>query len=610
MQTLPLQDTRRMRGLGLDLGLWIAAAPAAFLLSGGLSDWQTALAYTAVSAVLKAVLLSQSDLTRHYVHFFSTSGIRGLLRTVALGEAMLLVGLLLLRALGLGALPITVPLTEGLLALAFLLGIRFLHRVQTEQKYHKASAGQRTLILGAGAAGQLLAREMLRQPNSVLRPVGFLDDDVQKQGQLIVGLPVLGSIRGNIGAHAQAVGAERIVIALPSVKGENIRLIHDEAKETGLGVQIMPSLSELLVHRPQIPQLRDVNLADLLRRPPSQLVHKEIGAYLTGQTVLITGAGGSIGSELARQVARYEPGQIVLFGRGENSIFAIQQELLEAYPNVPQTAIIGDVRHAQHMRILFERFRPQVVLHAAAHKHVPLMEDSPSEAIYNNVIGTRILTALCLEFGVRRYVNISSDKAVNPTSVMGSSKRLAEMIISVAAQSAAPDQAFMSVRFGNVLGSRGSVVPTFIRQIEAGGPVTITDQRMTRYFMTIPEASRLVLQAGALAGNGKVYVLKMGNPVKIVDLARDLIKLSGRDIAIKETGIRRGEKLYEELLTDREKVDETSHEEIFEARLETPDPEWLEAELSRLESYAREEDYVHVREQIRRMIPESHLGAQ
>lgn len=610
MQALPLQDTRRMRGMGLDLGLWIAAAPVAFLLSGGLTAWQAALLYTALSAVLKAVLLSQSDLTRHYVHFFSTSGIRGLLRTVALGEAVLLAALLLLRPLGLGGLPLSVPLIEGLLALAFLLGIRFMRRVQTEQHYHKTSEGQRTLILGAGAAGQLLAREMLRQPNSALRPVGFLDDDVQKQGQLIVGLPVLGPIRGKIGEHAQAVGAERIVIALPSVKGESIRLIHDEAKETGLGVQTMPSLSELLVHRPQVAQLRDVNLADLLRRPPSQLVHKEIGAYLTGQTVLITGAGGSIGSELARQVARYSPGQLVLFGRGENSIFAIQQELLDAYPGVPQTAIIGDVRHARHLRMLFERFRPNVVLHAAAHKHVPLMEDSPSEAIYNNVIGTRILTSLCLEFGVRRFVNISSDKAVNPTSVMGSSKRLAEMIISVAAQSAAPNQAFMSVRFGNVLGSRGSVVPTFIRQIEAGGPVTITDQRMTRYFMTIPEASRLVLQAGALAGNGKVYVLKMGNPVKIVDLARDLIKLSGREIEIRETGIRRGEKLYEELLTDREKVDETSHEEIFEARLETPDADWLEAELTRLETYAREEDYEHVREQIQRMIPESHLGAQ
>ncbi|MPY67632.1 polysaccharide biosynthesis protein [Deinococcus sp. SDU3-2] len=470
--------------------------------------------------------------------------------------------------------------------------------------------GQRTLILGAGYAGRLIAEELRRQPRADLLPVGFLDDAPALQGQQVAGLPVLGPIRGHIALAADQAQAQRLILAMPSASGEEVRGIFEEAQASGRLVQIMPSLSELLLDRPKVPQLRDVNLADLLRRPPARLAHEDIGAYLTGQTVLVTGAGGSIGSELARQVAHYAPGHLILFGRGENSIFSIQQELIERFPEVRQSAIIGDVRHAKHLQRVFERCQPQVVLHAAAHKHVPLMEDSPSEAIYNNVIGTRILSSLCLEFGVRRFVNISSDKAVNPTSVMGASKRLAEMIISVAAQSANPDQAFMSVRFGNVLGSRGSVVPTFIRQIEAGGPVTITDERMTRYFMTIPEASRLVLQAGALADNGKVYVLKMGQPVRIVDLAQDLIRLSGQDIKILVTGMRRGEKLYEELLTAHESVDQTPHEDIFIARLEVPDAEWLAAELAALEAYAREEDYAHVRQQLRKMIPESQVAAE
>ncbi len=284
-------------------------------------------------------------------------------------------------------------------------------------------------------------------------------------------------------------------------------------------------------------QLRDVNVEDLLRRTPARLNMASIAHYVEDRIVLVTGAGGSIGSEIVRQVARFRPRQLILLGRGENSIFSIQQELRMNWPEVMTVSVIADVRSQERLRQVFAQHRPEVVYHAAAHKHVPLMEDQPGEAVLNNVFGTKNVAELCLEFGIKRFVNISTDKAVNPTSVMGSTKRLAEMVVSTAAQRAQPGQAFMSVRFGNVLGSRGSVVPTFMAQIRAGGPVTVTHPEMVRYFMTIPEAARLVLQAGGLASNSSVYILDMGQPVKIVDLARDVVQLSGaKDI---ERGVHR-----------------------------------------------------------------------
>ncbi|MFC6619045.1 UDP-N-acetylglucosamine 4,6-dehydratase family protein [Deinococcus radiophilus] len=311
-----------------------------------------------------------------------------------------------------------------------------------------------------------------------------------------------------------------------------------------------------------------------------------------------------------RQIVPFGPARVVLVGRGEGSLFAIQQELRRLAPALPQTALIGDVRDQDRMRQIFAEQRPQVVFHAAAHKHVPLMEAAPSEAILNNVIGTRNVVQMCLEYGVERLVNISTDKAVNPTSVMGASKRMAEKTVSAGAARAQPGQALVSVRFGNVLGSRGSVVPTFMAQIRQGGPVTVTHPEMTRYFMTIPEAARLVLQAGGLAENGRVYVLNMGQPVKIADLAEDVIRLSGaRDIEVVYSGVRPGEKLYEELLTSSEGTDATTHSEIFSARLEQVDPQGLDRDIAVLEQAAHAGDFGVIRRELDRIIPENKFGS-
>ncbi len=486
---------------------------------------------------------------------------------------------------------------------------RILARLLAERvRSRDATTQKRVLIVGAGSAGSLIAREMQRHPEAGLRPIGFLDDDPGKQRQWVVGLPVFGPV-SSLPAIAAREDADEVLIAVPSVAGDFIRRVIDLARESQVSYRIIPGVFEILSGNVNINQIRDVNLEDLLRRPPVHLNTTEIADYLKGRVILVTGAGGSIGSELVRQISRYEPAILLLFGRGENSIFGIQQELTRTCPNLKQIGLIGDVRDEARLRQVFETYRPQVVFHAAAHKHVPLMEQTPSEAILNNVIGTRNVVALCLEFDVSRLVNVSTDKAVNPTSVMGASKRVAEMVVSAGAARARETQAFVSVRFGNVLGSRGSVVPTFMAQIRSGGPITVTHPEMVRYFMTIPEASRLVLQAGGLAENGKVYVLNMGDPVKIADLARDVIRLSGvRNVDIVYSGVRPGEKLYEELLTASEGIDATTHKEIFSAKLAPVDAEQMDRQLRLLAQHAAHPDPDAIRALLAELIPENKFG--
>lgn len=507
-------------------------------------------------------------------------------------------------------LPRSVPLLAGVLGLLLMGAIRLVARMLSEQvRRQNTETQKRVLIVGAGEAGSLIAREMQRHPEAGLIPIGFLDDEPGKQKQRFVGLPVFGRVDELIGVVREHE-AQEVLIAVPSASGDFVRKVVDMAREAQVHYRIIPGVFEILSGEVNINQIRDVDLEDLLRRPPVKLNTAEIADYLKGRVILVTGAGGSIGSEIVRQICHFNPRTVLLFGRGENSIFSIQQELVRNWPEIKHIGLIGDVRDAARLEAVFREFRPEVVFHAAAHKHVPLMEQTPSEAILNNVIGTHNVVHLCLEHGVARLVNVSTDKAVNPTSIMGASKRVAEMVVSAGAARARETQAFVSVRFGNVLGSRGSVVPTFMAQIRSGGPITVTHPDMVRYFMTIPEAARLVLQAGGLAENGKVYVLNMGDPVKIADLARDVIRLSGaKNVDIVYSGVRPGEKLYEELLTSGEGTDATTHSEIFSAKLARVDPATLAQQLRVLRTHAEQNDMNAIRQDLSALIPENKFGS-
>ncbi len=463
------------------------------------------------------------------------------------------------------------------------------------------------LIMGAGEAGQMTARSLRRTPYGGAVLVGFLDDDSSKHGQQIEGLSVLGALH-DLPKILNRVRVDEIIIAMPSASGEVIRTTMALAHQAGLRYRTLPSLQEILSGSVSALGIREVKLEDLLRREPIKLNTDRIVHTLSGRTVLITGGGGSIGSEIARQVAQIKPKQLILLGRGENSIYGTEQELRRSHPQVQVTPIIADVRNYTKLKWLFKTYQPQIVFHAAAHKHVPLMEACPDEAILNNVKGTQNVAALSLEYGVTTLVNISTDKAVNPTSVMGASKRVAEYVVADAARRTRAGQAFLSVRFGNVLGSRGSVIPLFQEQIRAGGPVTITHPDMVRYFMTIPEAVQLVTQASSLGNNGEVYVLDMGKPVRILDLAQDVIRLSGlepgRDIEIAVTGMRPGEKLFEELLTAEDGTVPSNHDKLFVARVEVPDTVTLNRHVNDLYAAAECLDAGQIKRALARLIPQ------
>lgn len=595
----------------LDMALWFSAAllayafrkPSLIDLGIPLEVW----AYAGMSAAVLGLLSLRYHLPHQSWRRVGMRDLTLLARAAALNTLLMFaLGFILQSWL---QLPRSVPLLAGIVGFLLLGGVRMFARLLSEgARRRDVPVSSRVLIVGAGEAGTLIAREMQRHPEAGLDPVGFLDDDTSKHRQRLLGLPVFGTV-DQLSRVVQAEDIQEVIIAVPSASGDFVRRVVDLAGGAGVRYRIIPGVFEILSGNVSISNLRDVNLEDLLRRPPVRLNTEEIIGYLRGRVVLVTGAGGSIGSEIVRQIAAFQPATILLFGRGENSIFTIQQELLREWPEVKHVGLIGDVRDSGRLRAIFEEYRPEVVFHAAAHKHVPLMEEAPSEAIINNVIGTRNLVEMSLRYGVLRLVNVSTDKAVNPTSVMGASKRAAEMTVSAGAARARETQAFVSVRFGNVLGSRGSVVPTFMRQIRAGGPITVTHPEMVRYFMTIPEAARLVLQAGGLAENGKVYVLNMGEPVKIADLARDVIRLSGaQGVDIVYSGVRPGEKLYEELLTSSEGADATTHSEIFSARLERVDPQVLEAHLDVLQRHAVQGDAAAIRMDLARMIPENKFG--
>ncbi|WP_051273506.1 polysaccharide biosynthesis protein [Desulfotruncus alcoholivorax] len=423
---------------------------------------------------------------------------------------------------------------------------------------------KKVLIVGAGVAGGIVAEVLKQRVNGEWVPVAFVDDDPEKQTKVLYGLPVLGN-RHCINDIVKKLKIDYIVIAMPSVPGEVIRQIVEICQKTKVQLKILPGIYDLITGKIKISDIRDIEVEDLLGRSTVTLNISEIANYLTDKVVLITGAGGSIGSEICRQIAVFGPKILVLLGHGENSIYEIEQELKKKYPDVPLAAIIADIRDCRRVNQVFNQFRPAVVFHAAAHKHVPLMEKNEEEAVKNNIQGTRILTEAAHLNNTEIFVLISTDKAVNPTSVMGATKRAAEMVIQWMNGLSATK--FVAVRFGNVLGSRGSVIPLFKKQIASGGPVTVTHPAMKRYFMTTYEAVHLVIQAGALARGGEIFVLDMGKPIYITDLAKNLIRLSGyepgKDIAIQYTGVRPGEKYEESLYSDDEQVMPTKHERIF-----------------------------------------------
>lgn len=427
------------------------------------------------------------------------------------------------------------------------------------------SRKKRVLIVGAGVAGGIVAEVLKQRVDGDWVPIAFVDDDPKKQNLVIHDLPVLGD-RHSITNIVEKLKIEHIIIAMPSVHGEVIGQIIDICQKTKVQLKILPGIYDLITGKIKFSDIRDVEIEDLLGRRTASLNINEIAGYLTNQVVLITGAGGSIGSEICRQIAILGPKLIILLGHGENSIYEIEQELKARFQDIPLTAIIADIRDSKRINMIFARYRPAVVFHAAAHKHVPLMEQNPADAIKNNILGTKILTEAASLNNTEIFVLISTDKAVNPTSIMGATKRVAEMIIQWMNEISCTK--YVAVRFGNVLGSRGSVIPLFKKQIASGGPVTVTHPAMKRYFMTISEAVQLVIQAGALAQGGEIFVLDMGKPIYIVELAKKLIRLSGfepgKDIAIQYTGIRPGEKYVESLNSDQEQVILTKHERIFQ----------------------------------------------
>jgi FlaA1/EpsC-like NDP-sugar epimerase len=452
-----------------------------------------------------------------------------------------------------------------LLHIILIGGSRFCWRMYRDSFINIGTNKKRTLIVGAGSAGTMVARQLQKNHETDLLPVGFIDDDVKKHELDILGIPVIGGV-SEIESTVKRLKVEHIVIAIPSLGKQELSTIFQECAKTNAKTQIMPMLEDLMTGKVSVNHFRDVQVEDLLGREPIKLDIDSVSDYLTGKTVLVTGAGGSIGSEVCRQIAPFNPEKLILLGHGENSIYNIEMELKEAFGSSSTELIteIADMQDAEKMNIVMRTHQPDVVYHAAAHKHVPLMERNPEEAVKNNIIGTMNVANAASWGDVDTFVMISTDKAVNPTSVMGSTKRLAEMVIQQMDKTSATK--FVAVRFGNVLGSRGSVIPLFKKQIEKGGPVTVTHPDMVRYFMTIPEASRLVIQAGALAKGGEIFVLDMGEPVKITDLAKNLIKLSGNsleEIRIEFTGMRPGEKLFEELLKPEEIHEQQIYPKIY-----------------------------------------------
>lgn len=580
-------------------------------------DWPTSririlLFFLLVALCIKLLTFYYFGLYKRYWRYASLDDLTTVGRAVIVAT-LLLVGIFIglhpvLRPVGL-AIERTVPLIDGMLTLIAIVGFRLSLRLLHEwhRQHHVPLQKRHVLIVGAGSAGTLALREINANPDLNLVVVGFVDDDPDKIGRQVQGIPVLGACQELV-ELVERTATQTIIVAMPSVALPRQREILALCRQTPAETLSLPGVYELIAGHKSISTLPKVDVQQLLKRQPVVIDQCEVTDLLGGATVLITGAGGSIGSELCRQIARAKPALIILLGHGENSIFEIGLELRIAFPNVATHQIIADIRDRKRILEVVGAYRPRLIFHAAAHKHVPFMEEALTEAISNNVQGTWNVLHAAEHYGVERFVLISSDKAINPTSIMGATKRVAELLVQAAAQRTG--RAYMAVRFGNVLGSRGSVIPIFQRQIAAGGPLTITHPAMTRYFMTIPEAVQLVLQASVLGHAGEVFVLDMGDPVRIEELATGLIDMfglqRGRDIEISYTGMRPGEKLNEELFLSSESYQRTKHEKIFVAKEENAGvqaQEKLEA-IAHLIALAKQQQTDAARRQLRLIVPQ------
>lgn len=549
--------------------------------------------YLIAITVISSIILFFSSLYNKMWQYASMSELSSIFKATLAINAVFVIYIYFFRV----AFPRSIIAINAMSNIFLLGGFRFSLRLLKDflNRNKNKKSKSRVLLIGAGDATEIIIREMHKHPELGKKIVGLVDDDPDKQSLEIHGYEVLGKSQ----KIPQLIGkydVDEVIIAIPSAEGKTIKRLYELSNKKDVKVKIVPGVYEILKGDVSLNQIREVKVEDLLRRDQVDLITDEISAYLEDKTVLVTGGGGSIGSELCRQVAKFNPKEIIIFDINENTTYFLERDLEDKYPHLKITSIIGSIRDKNKLEKLFRESKIDVVFHAAAHKHVPLMETSPEEAVKNNILGTRNVAEVAAEFEINRFVFVSTDKAVNPTNVMGASKRAAEMIVQSINKKTKTK--FMAVRFGNVLGSQGSVIPLFKKQIASGGPLTVTHKDITRYFMTIPEASQLVIQAGAIGKGGEVFVLDMGEPVKIMELAKDLINLSGltpyEDIDIDVIGLRPGEKLYEELLCNTEDSIATEHKRIFINNLEAVDREFLDKHLVKLEKLAETADAVEI----------------
>ncbi|ORJ55885.1 polysaccharide biosynthesis protein [Geothermobacter hydrogeniphilus] len=606
-----LFNHRRLTVLAIKMTLICLAFLSAFALRFDLvipgEYWSTIAALIAPLLLIKLLVFRQMGLSTGWWRYVSLADALSIFKANLVASVLFIVYVSLVHRLD--NVPRSVLVLDGVLCFLFACGIRLLTRAYREDylPFFSRSGGSRTriLVIGAGNAGQAIVRELRQNPDLNMEAVGFLDADPTKQQKSFQGVKVLGGTH-ELESICQAYRVDEVIIAIPSASGRAMQDLVTLCQTAGVKFKTLPGVGCLIDGRVSVQQLRDVDMEDLLGREPARLEMDEIGRYLTGKRILVSGAGGSIGSELCRQVARFKPARLILYEHAETALFHVENELRASFPQLNVLPVIGDIRDMARVDSIFAEYAPEVVFHAAAYKHVPMMECNPAEAANNNVRGTRVLADAADRYGVRNFVMISTDKAVNPTNVMGASKRAAEVYVQNLARRSMTH--FVTVRFGNVLGSNGSVIPTFREQIRKGGPVTVTHPEVTRFFMSIPEAAQLVLQAGSMGNGGEIFLLDMGSSVKIVELAETMIRLSGfkpyEEIDIEFTGLRPGEKLYEELLVGGEGIKPTRHEKIRVAASTETDWDWLNRRLDDLYEASRHYLAAEVLALLQELVPE------